>query len=188
MQKNNTSWTTKMLTEGAICIALAFVLGRIKLFEMPQGGSITAGQMIPLIIFALRHGLTKGLIVGALYGIVDMMFGGYVMHPAQAILDYPLAFALLGLAGLYSQEFLSTKKVGPILRGAALGVLGRFICHVLTGVIFFASYAPEGQGALAYSVIYNGTFLAVEFVITLVIIYLLRNFLTRDLAKFESIN
>lgn len=186
MEKTNNTWTTRMLTEGAICIALSFVLGRIKLFEMPQGGSITAGQMIPLIIFALRHGCVKGLLVGAVYGVLDMIFGGYVMHPVQAILDYPLAFGLLGLAGIFSDKFLETKNIGPIILGTAIAVLGRFICHVLTGVIFFYSYAPEGQGALMYSIIYNGSFLLVESAIALVIIYLLRNFLTRDMTKINK--
>lgn len=180
---NNSSWTTRMLTEGAILIALSFVLGRIKLFEMPQGGSITAGQMIPLIIFAIRHGWQKGMIIGAVYGVIDMLIGGYVMHPVQAILDYPLAFGVLGLAGLYSAEFMRTREIKPVLAGTAIGVFARFICHLLTGVIFFASYAPETQGPLLYSIVYNGSFLLVEFIITVVIIYLLRNFISRDVAR-----
>ncbi len=179
----NKNWSVKMLVEGGLCIALAFILGKIKLFEMPQGGSITAGQMIPLIIFAMRHGLSKGLIVGALYGVVDMMLGGYVIHPAQALLDYPLAFGLLGLAGMFSNEFIKEKTIKPVILGTLIGVLGRFICHVLTGVIFFGSYAPEGQNVWAYSIIYNGTFLAVELVITIILIYLLRNVLTKDLLR-----
>ena len=64
-----------------------------------------------------------------------------------------------------------------------MAVVIRFICHVLTGVIFFASYAPEGMNPWIYSISYNGTFLSVECVITIIIIYLLRNVITKDLAK-----
>lgn len=187
MERNNTSWTTRMLTEGAICIALSFVLGLIKMFPMPQGGSVTAGEMIPLIVFAMRYGAGKGVIVGALYGLLDMMIGGSIYHPVQAILDYPLAYGLLGLAGLFSQEFKRTKSIAPILKGAAIGVLGRFICHVLSGVIFFAEYTPEGMNSWAYSIGYNGSFLGVEFLITVLIIFLLRNVLTRDLPGAERV-
>lgn len=180
MKKN---WTVKMLVEGGLCIALSFVLGYIKLFSMPQGGSVTAGEMIPIIIFALRHGSLPGIVVGALYGFVQMLFGGSIFHPVQAILDYPVAFGVLGLAGLFSSEFEKTKKIVPVIKGASLGIVLRMIAHTLTGAIFFASYAPEGQNPWAYSIIYNASYLLVEFAITIVIIYLLRNVITKDLQR-----
>ena len=180
MKKN---WTVKMLVEGGLCIALSFVLGYIKLFSMPQGGSVTAGEMIPIIIFALRHGSLPGIVVGALYGFVQMLFGGSIFHPVQAILDYPVAFGVLGLAGLFSSAFEKTKSIGPVIKGASLGIVLRMIAHTLTGAIFFASYAPEGQNPWAYSIIYNASYLVVEFAITIVIIYLLRNVITKDLQR-----
>lgn len=180
MKKN---WTVKMLVEGGLCIALSFVLGYIKLFSMPQGGSVTAGEMIPIIIFALRHGSLPGIVVGALYGFVQMLFGGSIFHPLQAILDYPVAFGVLGLAGLFSSEFEKTKSIVPVIKGASLGIVLRMIAHTLTGAIFFASYAPEGQNPWAYSIIYNASYLLVEFAITIVIIYLLRNVITKDLQR-----
>lgn len=180
MKKN---WTVKMLVEGGLCIALSFVLGYIKLFSMPQGGSVTAGEMIPIIIFALRHGSLPGIVVGALYGFVQMLFGGSIFHPLQAILDYPVAFGVLGLAGLFSSEFEKTKSIVPVIKGASLGIVLRMIAHTLTGAIFFASYAPEGQNPWAYSIIYNASYLVVEFAITIVIIYLLRNVITKDLQR-----
>lgn len=180
MKKN---WTVKMLVEGGLCIALSIVLGYIKLFSMPQGGSVTAGEMIPIIIFALRHGSLPGIVVGALYGFVQMLFGGSIFHPVQAILDYPVAFGVLGLAGLFSSEFEKTKKILPVIKGASLGIVLRMIAHTLTGAIFFASYAPEGQNPWAYSIIYNASYLVVEFAITIVIIYLLRNVITKDLQR-----
>ena len=185
MQNNQTrsTWTTKMLVEGALAIALSFVLARFRLFQMPQGGEITPGQMIPLIIFSLRYGAGKGFLIGAVYGIIDMMFGGYVIHPIQAILDYPMPYGLIGLSGLYSEEFKRTHQFGPILKGTLIAIIARFITHVLSGVVFFSSYAPEGQGALEYSLVYNASYLAVEYAIALVILFLLKNFLTRDLPN-----
>lgn len=183
MQTSNSRWTTKMLTEGAIAIALSFVLGLFTIFEFPQGGSITAGQMIPIIIFSLRYGAGKGFLVGAVYGVINMIFGGYVMHPVQAILDYPLAFGSLGLAGLFADDFNLRHDYSAVFKGTFIAVIARLICHVLTGVIFFASYAPENQSALVYSIIYNGTFLLFEFVITMLILSLLQKFIQRDLAR-----
>ena len=180
MKKN---WTVKMLVEGGLCIALAFVLGYIKLFSMPQGGSITAGEMIPIIIFALRHGSLPGIVVGAVYGLVQMLFGGSIFHPIQAILDYPVAFGVLGLAGIFSAEFEKNKSIKPVLAGASLGIVLRMLAHTLTGAIFFASYAPEGQNPWVYSIIYNASYLVVEFIITVIIIYLLRNVITKDLQR-----
>ncbi len=180
---NNSKWSTKMIAEAGVMLALAFILGRIKLFELPQGGSVTAGQMIPLIIFAIRHGAGPGIIVGAVYGVLDMLFGGSIYHPAQAILDYPLAYASLGLVGFFAKNFAKNHEILPVIEGTFLGVFARFVCHVLTGVIFFGSYAPEGQNVWLYSIIYNGTFLGVEFIITIIIIFLLKNLITKDLAR-----
>lgn len=182
-QTTKSKWTTRMLTEGALAIALAFVLGRIKLFSLPQGGSITPGEMIPLIIFALRYGAGKGILVGAVYGLIDMLIGGYVIHPIQALFDYILAFGSMGLAGLFADEFQVNGSFSGAFKGALVAILGRFICHVISGVVFFASNAPESQGALMYSVIYNGTFLLVEFGLAMIILALLQNFLKRDLTR-----
>lgn len=176
---------TKVLTEAAVMIALSMVLGRLKIFTMPQGGSITLGQMIPLLFFAIRHGAGLGLIVGAVYGVLDMLLGGYIYTPIQAILDYPLAFALLGLAGCFTRQIVKEGKSFYVPVAVIVAVLGRFICHVLSGYIFFAEYAEgSGHGPLMYSVIYNGTFLGVEAVIAFVIILILsKNVLLYGLDK-----
>lgn len=183
MQKTNKNWTTKMLVEGAVCIALALILRTIKLYELPNGGSITPGKMIPLIIFALRYGPIKGFVVGAVYGVMSIILGGSIYHPVQAILDYPLAYGLLGLAGLFKDEFQKTHSIKTILLGSFAGILGRFICHVLSGVVFFSQYTPAGMNSWIYSITYNASFLSIDFAVTVLVIFLLRNFLTKDLAK-----
>lgn len=160
--------STKMVVEAGIMIALAQVLSYIKIFELPQGGSITAGSMVPILIFAIRWGVGPGLLAGTVYGILQFILGPkYSYHIISILFDYVVAFGLLGLAGLFR------KSIAGIFVGVVLGVLGRFISHVISGAIVFASYAPEGTNPWIYSAVYNGSYLAVELVISVVIIMLL---------------
>ncbi|MDO5717155.1 MAG: energy-coupled thiamine transporter ThiT [Tissierellia bacterium] len=162
----------QILTEGGIMIALSIVLGFVRLYRMPQGGSVTAGQMVPLIFFALRWGLAPGLLAGTVYGILDALIDGYVIGIPQFLLDYPLAFACLGLAGLFHSMYYGTQRSQAIVMGASIAVFGRFVCHVLSGVIFFAEYA-EGSNVWLYSMGYNGSFLAAELVIAVILLFVL---------------
>lgn len=158
----NTFKDTRVLTESALAIALAFVLSFIKVFEMPFGGSISL-EMVPLILLALRQGPWIGIVAGGTYGLLDIATPpATLFHPIQILFDYPLAFAVLGLAGLFS----------PTVRGAILGtivaVLARFACHFVSGVVFFASYAPAGWNPYLYSVAYNAAYLVPSLIIALV--------------------
>lgn len=93
------------------------------------------------------------MLVGAAYGFVQFLQGGlYFVHPVELLLDYPLAFAMLGLAGL-SNKFSDQWGMIP---GIILGTFGRFVCAFLSGLIFFGMYAPEGQNVVIYSMVYNG--------------------------------
>lgn len=160
MRKQN----TRMLVEAGMMIALAIILGEyVKLFKMPMGGSVTLGGMVPLFIFAFRWGGKKGILVGAVYGILDLIIGGfYSMHPVSILLDYPLAFGMIGLGGFFGKSLIG--YIGGILTG----IFGRFLCHVVSGVVFYASYAPKGQSPWVYSILYNGTFLLPELAVSLV--------------------
>jgi thiamine transporter len=153
---------TRVLTEASLAVALSFVLGFVVIFKMPNGGSVSL-EMIPLILLALRQGWKVGVVAGAVYGMLDLVIDPFVVHPVQLLLDYPLAFGSLGLAGLFE----------PTVRGAVLGatvaVLARFACHFLSGVIFFASYAPEGWNPYLYSAAYNAAYLAPSLGIALVV-------------------
>lgn len=160
--KNN----IRMITEGGVMLALASILSQIKIYELPQGGSITLGSMIPIFIFALRWGYKSGLIVGALYGFIQMLLGGSIFSPLQAIIDYPLAFASLGIAGL--ANFKDSSFVKIILSIIFAGLLRTFF-HVLSGVVFFYEYAGD-QNPLMYSLSYNGSFMLVELIMAIVII------------------
>lgn len=159
---------TRVLTEAALAIALAFVLGLIKVFQMPLGGSISL-EMVPLIILALRQGPVVGITAGAVYGVIQLIVSPFIVHPVQVLFDYPLPFAALGLAGIFS----------PTVRGAVLGtlvaVLARFVFHFVSGVVFFASYAPEGWNPYIYSAAYNAAYLVPSAVVAAVaVVALLR--------------
>jgi thiamine transporter len=151
------------MVEGALMVALSFGLSFIKVFHLPQGGSVTLGGMAPLLVFAFRHGVGPGVLAGTAYGLLDLVVNPFVVHPAQLALDYPLAYGLLGLAGLFRKN---------IVAGSFLGILGRFVCHFLSGVIFFAQYA-EGN-VYVYSATYNGSYLLPEFVISVALIMVLQ--------------
>ena len=162
---------TKLLAEMAVAIALGTVLSFVKFSIWPQGGSITAGSMVPLFWFSFRRGAKLGITAGAIYGIVQFFVGPFFVHPAQLLLDYPIAFGALGLAGLFRTHELI---------GVTVGIVGRFLAHFVSGVIFFATYAPEvylglsiGANAYAYSALYNGTYLFPELIISLVLMVVL---------------
>lgn len=162
---------TAILVEGALCIALSIVLSYIRLFRLPQGGSVNL-ELVPLILFAWRRGLYWGCGAGVLAGILNLLLGGYVVHPVQAILDYPAAYGAMGLAALFPQP-------RQRLIGLTAAALVQFACHVLSGVIFFASYAPKGTNPWVYSAVYNGSFLAPKIIISAVVTWLLLRKLDR---------
>lgn len=160
LNKKNSSitskWTTKELIIGALCISLSFVLSYIKIFHMPQGGSITPASMLPIFLFAYIFGTKHGIVVAVAYGLLQMIQDAYIVHWAQALFDYILAFASLALAGLFKKS---------IIPGILVGGFGRFFFAFLSGFIFFAEYAPEGQSPVIYSLVYQITYIIPELVI-----------------------
>ena len=155
---------TKIIAEIVVVVALSYALNLVVLFRMPQGGSVTVVSMVPILWLALRRGTKIGVLAGVIFGLVDMMPQPFVVHPVQFLLDYPLAFGSLGLAGLFQKH--------PIA-GVVTGIFGRFVCHFVSGIVFFAMYAPSGMNPAVYSAIYNGSYLVVELVFSIVIMYVL---------------
>lgn len=153
----------RILVEGALAAALALALSYVRLWRMPQGGSITL-ENVPLLLFTLRWGLRAGFGAGSVAGLLQLILGGYVVHPVQALLDYPLAFGALSLAALWKR---------PLWGGMLLGSAARFVCHLLSGVVFFAAYAPEGTNVWLYSAIYNGSFMLPTLALSVAAVYLL---------------
>ncbi len=169
---------TKILAEGTVVIALTVILKDVlpPIVQFPQGGSVTAAGMVPLLWFSLRRGLRSGLEICTVYGLVHMVLGGFVVDPVQALLGYPIAFGALGLAGIFARygSAQGLKKYLTLV-GVGVGILGRFVAHFIEGVFFFAIYAPEGVNPAIYSAIYNGSYLLVELGISVFIMSIIVN-------------
>lgn len=160
--------TTKMIVEAGVMIALAQVLSYVKIFEAPYGGSVTAGSMVPILLFAIRWGVGPGMLAGVVYGTLQFILGPkYSFHILSILLDYIVAFGLLGLAGIFKNNF---KK---IFIGVFIGIFGRFASSVLSGVIVWSSYAPEGTNPWIYSITYNGAYLLPELIISCMLVGIL---------------
>ena len=146
-------------------------------FSLPEGGSINLG-MLPIFWLALRRGPKIGIFAGAVFGFVDLAISPYVVHPLQLVLDYPLPFACLGVAGFFRKLTVA----GPVF-GVVVGGLGRFLCHFTSGVVYFSMYAPAGMSPILYSAIYNATYLVPSIVICAVAIALLQKGKLLDIYK-----
>lgn len=162
--ENKTKLTTKQLTYSAVALALAMVCSMIKFANLPMGGSCTLCSMLFIALIGYWFGPYVGLTAGFAYGLLQFIIEPIFYTLPQMLIDYPLAFGALGLSG-----FFAGKKNGLQL-GYLTGVTGRYIFSIISGVIFFGSYAPEGTPALLYSLGYNATYIVPEAIITLIVL------------------
>ena len=161
MSVSRKTWTAKAMAYAALSIALSFVLSYVKIWRMPNSGSVTLASMLPLMLFAASYGVGPGLLAGAAYGMLQYLQGGWFVHPVQFLLDYPLAFALIGLAGLY--RFLPKAwSKWSLYAAMVLGALGRCLSATLAG-IFYWETAPWA------SLVYNGAYLVPDTLICIVL-------------------
>ncbi len=173
--KNQIHLRTRALTEGAIMLALAVVLNylsQIVFKSLPQGGSITLA-MFPLLLYVHRWGLGRGLLLCFCYGVLDMLLGGYAWGWQSILLDYLVAYSALGLGGLFQ------KKAWGIFPCIALGSLGRFGVHYISGVTLYRILEPtgieglEGLGVFTsphlYSIVYNGAYMLPNLLIAMIL-------------------
>lgn len=156
--------TTKQLVYSAAAVALAVVCSMIKLFEMPMGGSVTLLSMLFIVLIAYWYGPYVGIMTAVAYGLVQFVMEPIFYTLPQMLLDYPLAFGALGLAGFFH------KKKWGLQTGYIVGVIGRFVFATISGVVFFGAFAPEGMHPLVYSAGYQASYLIPEAVVTLIII------------------
>ena len=170
--------------EGAIFIAAAIALSYLKIPTGLSfggfGGSIDL-VMIPLIVYAERRGLGWGVAAGLIFGTLKYFFaGGVAVNWQSMLLDYSLAYAAVGLAGLCKG------RERGLVAGALCGCIARFIIHFISGVTIYAQYMPEEflgmkmQGTVIYSILYNGTYMLPNTIIAVIICLIL----TKPLRKF----
>lgn len=180
------SWGVPAIAEMGVAVALAAVLGLVRVWTMPQGGSVSL-EMLPILFVAIRRGLGPGVATGAVYGVVQLVLpGAFVYHPLQALLDYPLAFAAVGLAGLVPvRTDVATDEGGnrkswfdgaaraivALVPAVLLGTGARFFFHFLSGLIYFASYAPSWEAPWLYAMTYNLLYLVPEAIVTAIVLW-----------------
>ena len=157
---------TKKLVFSAMGIALALVTSYLKLWNMPMGGSVTLLSMLFIALIGYWFGAKYGIVTGVAFGLLQFIINPYMLSVPQVLLDYPLAFGALGFSGFFRNHRYGL-RIGYIA-----GVLGRFVFSTLSGVIFFAAYAPKGMNPCVYSAIYQGSYLGAEAILTLIIISL----------------
>ena len=168
--QNRSHLRTRALTEGALFVALAFVLSFVKLYQLPNGGSLTPA-MFPILFYSLRFGIGRGLTAGFVFGLLQLLFdGAYAWGWQSMILDYLLAFAPLGLAGLFKG------KSWGIFPGTVIGCLGRFLVHHISGITIYRIIQPTAVPGLGtydnphlYSLVYNGSYMIPNMILALLL-------------------
>ena len=168
-RKEKWDFDAKSVTYAAVCIASSFALSYMRLVRLPQGGSITPASLLPLMIYAYMFGVRKGIFAGFTYGLLQALQDPSILHPAQFLLDYPVAFAWIGLAGVFSKS--QTMHKTPQLQfalGGILAGLGRFCMHFLSGTFAFGVFAPDGTPAALYSFVYQAGYVLPDLAIAII--------------------
>ncbi len=175
----STNKKTLLLAEGAVMVALATVLSFIRIVKFPWGGAITVLSMLPIIVYAIRYGVARGLAVSFVYSLVQLGQGilfdglfGWGLTPTALVccifLDYVGAFGVLCIAGAFGN-----KKTPALVLGTVLAMALRFLMHYISGVFIFHSFGELWQGfstdnTYLYSLLYNGAYMLPETVFTTV--------------------
>lgn len=160
---------TRKLAFSAMAIALAFATSFLKIIHMPMGGSVTLFSMLFIVLIGNWYGLGVGLTTAAAYGILQLVVDPYIISIPQLLIDYIFAFGALGLSGIFSKS----KSKHSLLLSYIVGILGRYFFTFLSGWIFFATYVPEFfNSAVVYSLAYNGAYIGLEALITIVLLAL----------------
>lgn len=167
-EMRKTKFTTKEIVTIAMFSSISFILYMIQFIKYPQGGGITLFSMLPTMLLAILYGRCAGVTGGMIFGLLKLLNGIYIVHPAQFILDYLLSTMALGLAGEFGRE---RKK--DIVKGCLFATSLSVLVNIISGVVFFGQYAPEGMNVVVYSSIYNISSAGVEGVLATIIIALL---------------
>ena len=177
--RDSKPFDSRSMAFAAVCVAMSFALSYIKFFEMPMGGSITFASMLPVMLYSYMFGCRKGVIAGLVLGILQAVQDPWLLHPAQFLLDYGVAFAAIGVTGcMRGFKLFNGKFRLQFTLGAVTGGVLRFISHFFSGAFAFGSfgagYATDyGIEALnnpyLYSLIYQSMYVIPEIIIVVVV-------------------
>lgn len=194
MSQTNKASNTRKIAEAAVMLAVATVLSMIKLLDLPYGGTVTIGSLLPIIIISYRHGVKFGLLTGFVFGIIQQLLGldtlSYVTTWQSVIavifLDYLIAFMLIGLGGAF-KKFKSQPNALMIGTIAVCGM--RYICHVISGATVWAGLSIPTNAALLYSIGYNATYMIPETIVTAALAYYIGSILdfrNESISRFSK--
>jgi thiamine transporter len=192
--RSNTLFIAEVAVFTALAYLLDFVAGMVSLKIWPQGGSISIA-MVPIFLIAYRWGVKGGLLTGFLLGLLQFILGfSQVYTIVQGIIDYFIAFTVVGASGIFTSAIKKAineqnkgKWMAYVITGAFLGSTLRYICHVISGIAFFGEYAPKGQPVAIYSLLYNGTYMLPNFIISAIITIVLISALPKKILLQKSI-
>ncbi|WP_456155576.1 energy-coupled thiamine transporter ThiT [Veillonella sp.] len=169
---------TRMIAEAGVAIAIAQVLSFITLFHMPQGGSIKAASLVPLMIFAYRWGGTRGILAGVVYGVLHFLLGfKSSIHYLSIILDYLVAYGAIGVCGYFKDN------ITGLISGSVVAIALRWFASVTSGAVVFASYAPQGQNPWIYSMIYNASYMVPDGILNIIVLLFVYQGVKRGLNR-----
>lgn len=200
--KSKSSQRVVNLVLAGILIALGTVLSFIKVFDLPYGGSITLCSMLPVMVFAYRCGTKWGLAAGFTYSVLQLLFGMSALKGVSGttvvgsiLLDYLLAFTVLGLAGILRGKIKNDPAAFTL--GCLISGLLRYLCSFLSGWILWSEYADvnfspmlagmSGQTlAFFYSLLYNGSYMIPEIILTCVVGFVVMQFTGKYILQGET--
>ncbi|MEY8764248.1 MULTISPECIES: energy-coupled thiamine transporter ThiT [Clostridium] len=166
------------IVEVALFSALASILDLFSFKAWGQGGSISL-QMVPIFIMSFRWGWRGGLSTGLVFGLLQLITG-YVINPIQGLLDYPIAFTLVGLSAITAKSVYKSAKQKNKFRmfsfitlGCFVGSFARLIIHIISAMIYFGAGAPKNQAVWVYAIIYNTSYVFPSFVFSVILISIL---------------
>ena len=168
---------THSLAESAVMIALSIALFAVSdaiPWPFLYGGGFSLFGQVPIIIVSYRHGLKNGLIASTALALFEMLMGfknfsyvnGIVAWLIVAFADYLVAFGCLGFGGIFKRKFKN--QTAELVTGGIVVCFIRFICHFISGVTIWAGYTPENMLVGVYSFLYNGSYMLIETIITVV--------------------
>ena len=191
----------------ALAMVLAMVCALIPFLNLPFGGGFTVASMLPVVIISYMYGMKWGFFSAAIYSVIQIVmdlylgkgstimalfmpnsedFMGFGAAIAILIIDYLVAYTLLGFGGAF-RKVIKNKPLALTL-GVVLALSLRYIAHIVSGYIFYGAWAEwffsqenfyaiggwilehfSGNAlAVIYSIFYNGLYMIPEIVITAV--------------------
>lgn len=174
---------TKTMIVIALFAACSLVLSKIQLIQYPQGGGINLLSSLPILMVGLLYGPSTGMTCGLVAGLVSLIGGAYIIHPAQFLLDYILPSMLLGVSGIFGSD---SKR--NIFIGCIIAVLLKQIAHILSGCVYFGEYAWEGWDPLPYSIVYNLSGTGVEGLLSTIVLIVMPLAKIKKMANIPSVN